>query len=112
MVAPLDQLFMLWSAVNRVSAPGASPCDQGHQRGGDDQGGGHHLSPASRWAQAHHRGSNPPGGRWPAHHLRWHQSPQERFAATLRTVNRFHVRGSRLELLRDETVVASFRARN
>jgi heat shock protein HslJ len=30
---------------------------------------------------------------------------EERFAGTLRTVNRFHVRGSRLELLRDETVV-------
>jgi urease alpha subunit len=37
---------------------------------------------------------------------------EERFAGTLRTVNRFHVRGSRLELLRDETVVATFRARN
>jgi carbonic anhydrase/acetyltransferase-like protein (isoleucine patch superfamily) len=35
-----------------------------------------------------------------------------RFAGTLRTVNRFHVRGSRLELLRDETVVATFGARN
>ena len=35
-----------------------------------------------------------------------------RFAGTLRTVNRFHVHGSRLELLRDETVVATFRARN
>jgi urease alpha subunit len=37
---------------------------------------------------------------------------EERFAGTLRTVNRFHVRGSRLELLRDETVVATFGARN
>jgi heat shock protein HslJ len=37
---------------------------------------------------------------------------EERFAGTLRTVNRFHVHGSRLELLRDETVVATFRARN
>jgi len=37
---------------------------------------------------------------------------EERFASTLRTVNRFHVRGSRLELLRDTTVVATFRARN
>ena len=35
-----------------------------------------------------------------------------RFAGTLRTVNRFHVHGSRLELLRDETVVATFRDRN
>lgn len=37
---------------------------------------------------------------------------EERFAGTLGTVNRFHVRGSRLELLRDEIVVATFRARN
>ena len=37
---------------------------------------------------------------------------EERFAGTLRTVNRFHLHGSRLELLRDETVVATFRARN
>lgn len=37
---------------------------------------------------------------------------EERFAATLRTVNRFHVHGSRLELLRDQTVVATFRAGN
>ena len=37
---------------------------------------------------------------------------EERFAGTLRTVNRFHVHGSRLELLRDETVVATFRDRN
>jgi heat shock protein HslJ len=37
---------------------------------------------------------------------------EERFAGTLRTVNRFHMRGSRLELLRDETLVATFRARN
>lgn len=37
---------------------------------------------------------------------------EERFAGTLGTVNRFHMRGSRLELLRDETVVATFRARN
>jgi predicted amidohydrolase YtcJ/heat shock protein HslJ len=37
---------------------------------------------------------------------------EDRFAGTLRTVNRFHVHGSRLELLRDETVVATFRARN
>jgi heat shock protein HslJ len=37
---------------------------------------------------------------------------EERFAGTLRTVNRFHVHGSRLELLRDETVVATLRDRN
>lgn len=37
---------------------------------------------------------------------------EDRFAGILRTVNRFHVHGSRLELLRDETVVATFRARN
>ena len=37
---------------------------------------------------------------------------EKRFAGTLRTVNRFHVRGSRLERLRDETVVATFRARH
>jgi predicted amidohydrolase YtcJ/heat shock protein HslJ len=35
---------------------------------------------------------------------------ESRFAGMLRTVNGFHVHGSRLELLRDETVVATFRA--
>lgn len=34
------------------------------------------------------------------------------FAGVLRTVNGFHVHGSELELLRDETVVATFRARS
>jgi heat shock protein HslJ len=37
---------------------------------------------------------------------------ENRFAGTLRTVNGFHVRGSRLELRRDETVVAIFQARD
>ncbi|MEB3323072.1 MAG: amidohydrolase family protein [Synechococcaceae cyanobacterium] len=37
---------------------------------------------------------------------------ENRFAGTLRTVNGFHVKGTKLELLRDETVVATFRAGN
>lgn len=148
MVAPLDQLFMLWSAVNRVS------------RSGETIGPDQRVSPyeglkaitawaAEQYGEQENKGTLEVGKladlvileRDPLQvapnaikninvalvrdqvvigdlaSTRMAGPPElmaleERFAGTLRTVNRFHVRGSRLELLRDETVVATFGARN